>query len=116
MKELVDTIIEGIQEKKGKSITVVDMSGIVGAITKYFVICEGNSPQQVNAIAESVSDFCRDKLREKPAHCVGLENAQWVAIDYVDVMVHIFLPELRDFYDIEHLWEDAVMTDVPDLD
>ena len=115
-KILIDTIVEGIQEKKGRGITIINLEGIEGAIAKYFIICEGNTPIQVEAIAGEVSDQCRDKLHEKPAGCVGLEQAVWVAMDYVDVMVHIFIPETRDFYDLEHLWEDAKMTQVPDLD
>lgn len=113
---LVDTIVEGIQEKKGHGIVIADMSGIDGAVAHHFIICEGNSPTQVEAIAGEVSDRCREKLHEKPQHCVGLEEAVWVAIDYFDVMVHIFVPETREFYDLEHLWEDAKLTRIPDLD
>ncbi len=113
---LVNTIVEGIQEKKGHGIVIADMSGIDGAIAHYFIICEGNSPTQVEAIAGEVSDRCREKLHEKPQHCVGLEEAVWVAIDYFDVMVHIFTPETREFYDLEHLWEDAKLTKIADLD
>jgi len=115
-KQLVDTIIKGIQEKKGSSIVVADLKGIEGTICQYFVICQGNSPSQVEAITESVSDFARKDLGEKPAHVVGLENAQWVAMDYGDVMVHVFIPEMREYYDLEHLWADAPLTSIPDLD
>ena len=113
---LVDTIIKGIQEKKGTDIVVADLNGIDGTICRYFVICQGNSPSQVDAITESVTDMAREKLHEKPAHIVGRENAQWVAMDYGDVLVHIFLPDVREYYDLEHLWEDARLTRVPDLD
>lgn len=75
---MVDTIVEGIQEKKGHGIVIADMSGIDGAVAHYFIICEGNSPTQVEAIAGEVSDRCREKLHEKPQHCVGLEEAVWV--------------------------------------
>lgn len=115
-KKLVETIKEGIEEKKGKGIVIADLSKIDGTITNYFVICQGNSPSHVEAIAESVGDFCRKDLGEKPINVAGLGNNQWVAIDFVDVMVHIFLPEARTFYDIEHLWEDAKLTNIPDLD
>lgn len=114
--QLVEKIIEGIQEKKGSKIVVVDLNKMEGSITNYFVICQGNSPAQVEAIAESVSDFVRKDLKEKPVSAVGLGISQWVALDFVDVMVHIFLPELRDFYDLEHLWADADLTEIPDLD
>jgi ribosome-associated protein len=65
-------------------------------------------------VVESVSDFARQKLDEKPAHVVGLENAQWVAMDYGDVMVHVFLPDVREYYDLEHLWDDAMLKAIPD--
>jgi ribosome-associated protein len=115
-KNLVQTIIKGIQEKKGTGIVVADLNGIEGTICRYFVICQGNSPAQVEAITESVGDMVRIELKEKPAHVVGLENAQWVAMDYTDVLVHIFLPDVREYYDLEHLWEDATLTNIPDLD
>ncbi len=115
-KELVKYITSGIQEKKGRGIVVVDMSGIDGSICKYFVICEGNSPMQVDAITDSISDTVREALHEKPVRVVGQENALWVAMDYVDVMVHIFVPDMREYYHLEDLWEDAVLTRIPDLD
>ena len=115
-RELAKIIIEGIQEKKGSGIVVVDLSGIEGAICRYFVICQGNSPTQVEAIAESVGDICRKEAGEKPVNVNGLGNNQWVAIDYVDVLVHIFMPETREFYDLENLWEDAKLTELPDVD
>ena len=115
-KELVETITKGIQEKKGHSIVVADLSGIEGAISNYFVICTGNSPTQVDAITDSVEEFAREKAGEKPVHVVGRENAQWIAMDYTDVLVHIFLPDVREYYDLEHLWDDAQLTQIPDLD
>ena len=114
--QLVETITKGIQEKKGQRIVVADLNGIEGAICSYFVICQGNSPSQVEAITESVGDMAREKLGEKPSTVVGLENAQWVAMDYGDVLVHIFVPDMRDFYDLEHLWDDANLVQIPDLD
>lgn len=116
MKELVKTITEAIQEKKGSNIIIADLKKIEGTICQYFVICTGNSPTQVEAITESIGDMVRERLKEKPAHVVGLENAQWVAMDYTDVLVHIFLPDVRTYYDLEHLWEDATLTTIPDLD
>lgn len=115
-EKLVSTIIKGIQEKKGQGIKVVDLKGIDGTIASYFIICQGNSPAQVEAIAESVSDTVRIDLHEKATNCVGLENCQWVAIDFTDVLVHVFLPEARQFYDLDNLWQDAKVTDIPDLD
>jgi len=115
-KVLVETIIKGIQEKKGSNIVVADLSGIDGTICQNFIICQGNSPTQVEAIAESIGDMARMELHEKPAHVVGMENAQWVAMDYTDVLVHVFLPDVREYYDLEHLWADAKLSHIPDLD
>ncbi len=115
-QQLVETIKKGIQEKKGSNIVVADMKGIDGAICRYFVICQGSSPSQVEAITESVSDTVRIETGEKPVKVAGLNNAQWVAMDYSDVLVHIFLPDVREYYDLEHLWEDAAIERVPDLD
>ncbi len=115
-KQLVQVITEGIQEKKGSDIVIADLTKMEGTICKYFIICQGNSPAQVEAITESIGDMARERLKEKPAHVVGLENAQWVAMDYTDVLVHIFLPDVREYYDLEHLWEDAKLTRIPNLD
>ena len=115
-ENLLRDITKGIQEKKGTDIVVADLTKIEGTICKYFIICQGNSPTHVEAIAESVGDFARERLKEKPTHVVGLENAQWVAMDYTDVLVHIFLPDVREYYDLEHLWDDAKLTYIPNLD
>lgn len=86
------------------------------SICDYFVICQGNSPAQVGAITDSIADMVREKCGKKPYAIDGLRNAQWVAMDYGDILVHVFLPDVRKFYDIEHLWADAKLTVVPDLD
>ena len=114
--KLVETITKGIQEKKGEYITIVNLTNIDGAIAKYFVICQGNSTTQVEAIASSVSDTVRTEVKEKPINVVGLGNNEWVAIDYADVLVHIFMPEAREYYNLETLWEDADITKIPNLD
>ncbi|MBP7856994.1 MAG: ribosome silencing factor [Prevotella sp.] len=116
IKTLVKTITEGIQDKKGKDIVIADLSHIDGAIAKYFIICEGSSPTQVEAIAESVGEKCRVEHHEKPVGVNGLGNNQWVAIDFVDVIVHIFQPEPRAFYNLEELWDDAKLTKIENLD
>ena len=114
--QLVKSITKGIQEKKGRQIVIADLQGIEGTICNYFIICQGSSPSQVEAITESVGEFARRELGEKPSRVAGLENAQWVAMDYGDVLVHVFLPDTRSYYDLEHLWEDAPLTHIPDLD
>ena len=115
-RELVETITRGIQEKKGQDIVVCDLQDIDGAIASYFIICQGNSPSQVEAITESVGTFTNKELDEKPSAVAGLDNAQWVAMDYGDVLVHIFLPDVRTYYDMEHLWDDASLTQIPNID
>ena len=114
--KLVEAIVAGLQEKKGRDIVVADLTEITDAVCRYFVICSGGSPQQVQALAHSVGETCRTQVDAKPLAVDGLRNAEWVAMDYADVIVHIFLPELREFYDLEHLWADAEITEVPDLD
>ena len=115
-QQLVKAITEGIQEKKGKQIVVADLRNIGDTICQYFIICQGNSPSQVEAIADSIVEFTRKQKQVKPAAIDGLRNAEWVAMDYSDIIVHIFLPAAHDFYDIEHLWEDAKLTYLPDID
>ena len=114
--QLVDTIVKGIQEKKGQDITVVDLRDLDGAIAQYFIICQGNTPTQVEAITDSIAETARTELQEKPTHVIGLELAHWVAMDYTDVIVHVFVPDMRQFYDIENLWQDAMITNIPNLD
>ena len=116
VKMLVDSIVKGIQEKKGQDITVIDLKGIDGAIAQYFVVCQGNTPTQVEAITDSIAETTRIEQQEKPVRVVGLELAQWVAMDYTDVMVHIFVPDMRNYYNIESLWQDAKQTEIPNLD
>ena len=115
-KDLVKRIVEGIQEKKGKNIVVADLTGTDNTVCKYFVICEGNTPTQVAAIADFVSDYVRIHAGEKPIHVEGTRVARWVAMDYSDVLVHVFVPEERDFYNLENLWADAQLTEIPNLD
>lgn len=114
-QQLVNSIIDGIQEKKGQGIVTVDLQNITTAPCAYFVICTGNSPQQVSAITDSVEEFARKQTREKPAAIAGRNNAEWVAMDYGTVMVHVFVPQAREFYDLEHLWDDAQLTEIADI-
>ena len=115
-QQLVNAITEGIQDKKGKNIVVADLTNIGDTICQYFIICQGNSPSQVQAIAESIGESARLKAHAKPVAADGLRNAEWVAMDYTDIIVNVFLPQTRDFYDIEHLWADAQLTSLPDID
>lgn len=115
-QQLVSSIIEGIQEKKGKDIVTVDLRNIVTAPCAYFVICTAGSPQQVSAVTDSVEEFARKQAQEKPAAIAGKQNAEWVAMDYGTVMVHVFLAEAREHYDLENLWDDAEIVEYANID
>lgn len=114
--QLTESIIRGLQEKKGHAIVVTDMSAITEAVCEAFVICTANSPSHVQALADSVEEFARKETATRPVAVTGLRAGIWAAMDYHDVIVHIFLAEARAYYDIEHLWADAVVTAVADLD
>ena len=114
-KELVKKIIEGIQDKKGSQITVVDLTKIQDAICNYFVICQGGSTTHVSAIADSVVDYVKKHGGDKPIAQDGRVNMEWVAIDHGAVMTHVFLPESRDYYKLEQLWHDARVTHIEDI-
>lgn len=113
-KQLVDSIVAGIQEKRGKGIRVADLTRVGDTICQFLVVCEGNTPTQVAAICDSIEDTARLQSGQKPVHVDGLRNALWVAMDYTDVVAHVFVPDARQFYDIEHLWADADIRAIPD--
>lgn len=115
-KKLVQTIVASLQEKKGKNIVTVDLSMLSGAICQYMVICEGNTPTQVAALSDSVWDFVRRETGEKPLSIDGAQGAKWIGMDYGTVLVHIFLPEQRAFYNLENLWADSTVIKIPDID
>ncbi|MDC7998528.1 MULTISPECIES: ribosome silencing factor [Gilvibacter] len=105
--QLITQIIRGIEEVKGQDIEILDLREIENTVCDYFIICNGTSNTQVNAIVNSVQKSVSKELREKPWHTEGTENAEWVLIDYVHVVVHVFQKHIREFYDIEGLWGDA---------
>lgn len=115
-KSLVNNIVAACQDKKARNIVIVDMTELPGSICQYFVICEGNTPIQVSAISDEVIDSIKKKTKERPITTDGLREARWVGIDYGTVIVHVFIPELREFYNIEHLWADAKLENIPDID
>lgn len=115
-KQLIETIVEGIQEKKGKKITTVDLSDIESAAASYFVICEGQSTTQVAAIADSVREYVQQHTGIKPFGYDGYQNSQWIIIDYGSILAHIFLPEYRNYYKLEQLWNDAKLAEIPDVE
>ena len=105
--QIVSEIIKGIEEVKGQEIQILDLRYIENTVCDYFVICSGTSNTQVNAIVNSVQKLVSKSLKEKPWHIEGSDNAEWVLMDYVHVVVHVFQKHIREFYDIEGLWGDA---------
>jgi ribosome-associated protein len=104
---LVDAVAEAMTDKKAKRPVILDFSGIKGAVCDAFVICHGSSRTQVEAIAGHVIESVKKQTGQNPWHQEGFENAEWILIDYSDVVVHIFHEERRKFYNIEQLWADA---------
>lgn len=112
----VATIIEAIQDKKGHSICDIDLSDIHAAPSSRFIICQGKTPTQTSAIADNIIERMRENEGRKPITTEGYRNGQWIIIDYGDVMIHVFMPEFREFYNLEDLWNDGRIFHVPDLD
>lgn len=113
---LSKAIIEAIQDRKGQHIVDIDMTAIESSPTHEFIICQGKSTSQVNAIADNIREEVRLQTGIKPYNLDGYRNSQWIVIDYGDVMVHVFLPDVREYYNIEDLWSDGKITEIPDLD
>ena len=105
-------VVQGLQEIKGQNITVLDLREIENAVTDFFIIAEGNSNTQVNSLADSVHKVVRENVGDRPWHIEGRENSEWVLMDYVTVVVHIFQTGIREFYDLESLWGDAEVTTI----
>jgi len=112
IKALVDVIVKGMQEKKAENITVVDLRDIENAVCDFFVISNANSNTQVNAIADSVQKETLVTLGDKAWHKEGTETSEWILMDYVNVVAHIFQTPVRDFYALEELWGDAEITKI----
>ena len=108
--QLISVIISGIEDVKGKEISILDLRDIENTVCDYFIICEGTSNTQVSAIVNSVQKKVSKELKDRPWHTEGLDNAEWVLIDYVNVVVHVFQKHVREYYDIESLWGDAKTT------
>lgn len=115
-KELVEKIVEGIQDIKGKRVTIIDLSETGNSICSYFVICEGASSTHVNSIADNIVRFVKTETKINPINKDGFINKEWIALDYGDVIVHTFQREQREFYRLEDLWADGKVTEIEDLD
>ena len=109
---LIATILKGIDEVKGNDIDILDLRELENTVCDYFIICNGTSNTQVSAIVNSVQKIVSKETKEKPWHVEGLDNSEWVLMDYVNVVVHVFQKHIREFYDIESLWGDAKITTV----
>ena len=107
---LIDKIVDAVQDTKGEDIMIFDLSKIENSVAETFIICSANSNTQVSAIAGNIEKKVRNDLQERPWHVEGSENAMWVLVDYVSVVVHIFQKHIREYYDIEELWGDAQIT------
>ena len=112
IKALVDVIVKGMQEKKAENITVIDLRPIDASVCDFFVISNANSNTQVNAIADSVQKETLETLNDKAWRKEGTETSEWVLMDYVNVVAHIFQTPVRDFYALEELWGDAKITSI----
>ena len=109
---LVDVVVLGLQEKKGTNIAILDLRQLDNCVTQFFVICDGDSNTHVSAVADSVEEYVFKHLNDKPIHVEGKQNAQWVLLDFVDVVVHVFQKSVREHYNIEALWADANRTEI----
>ena len=110
--QLIATILDGIEDVKGQNTNILDLREIENTVCDYFIICEGTSNTQVNAIVNSIQKKVSKEIKDKPWHIEGQDNAEWVLMDYVNVVVHVFQKHIRDYYDIESLWGDAVTTEI----
>lgn len=112
---LAKAIVEGMQENKAKDIVVLDLRHLDSAVCDFFVICSGDSSTHVDGISNAVSRYTRKTLKEKPWHVEGKTNSEWILLDYINVVGHIFYKDARGFFEIEDLWADAIRTDIPNL-
>jgi ribosome-associated protein len=110
--DLLANIIKGIEEVKGNDIDILDLRAIDNTVCDYFVICNGTSNTQVNAIVSSIQKIVSKELKDKPWHVEGTENGEWVLMDYVNIVVHVFQKHVREYYNIESLWGDARITSI----
>lgn len=110
--DLLANIIKGIEDVKGADIDILDLREIDNTVCDYFIVCNGNSNTQVVAIANSIQKVVSKELKEKPWHVEGMENAEWVLMDFVNIVVHVFQTHIREYYNIESLWGDAKITSI----
>jgi len=110
--QLITVILDGIEDVKGQNTNILDLRELENTVCDYFIICEGTSNTQVNAIVSSIQKKVSKEIKDKPWHIEGSNNAEWVLMDYVNVVVHVFQKHIREYYDIESLWGDAKTTEI----
>jgi len=113
-EKLADLVVKGMQEKKASDIVVMDLRQVKNAVADFFVLCSGNSDKQLSAISDSVDEVVYKDLKENPWHSEGRNNKEWMLLDYISVVVHIFKKDRREFYALEKLWGDAKTTQIED--
>jgi ribosome-associated protein len=111
-EKLSEVVVKGMQEKKAADIVVMDLRKVKNAVADFFVICSGNSDKQIDAIADSVDEEVYKTLNENPWHTEGKNNKEWMLLDYIDVVVHVFRKDRREFYALERLWGDADIVEI----
>ncbi len=109
---LSDVIVKGMQEKKASDIVVMDLRKIKNAVADFFVICSGNSDKQLDAISDSIDAEVFKNFQENPWHTEGKNNKEWMLLDYINVVAHVFRKDRRAYYALERLWGDADITEV----
>ena len=113
---LCQTIVDGMQENKAKDIVILDLRHLTSAVCDFFVICSGDSNTHVDGISNAITRYSRKTLQEKPWHIEGKNNSEWILLDYINVVGHIFYKDARSFFQLEELWADAIRTDIKNLD
>ncbi|MFO0332023.1 MAG: ribosome silencing factor [Bacteroidota bacterium] len=113
-EKMSKAVVAGMQEKKAQDIVVMDMREIKNAVADFFVICSGSSDKQLEAIARSIDEEVEKKMKESPWHTEGKNNKEWMILDYISVVAHVFRKDRREFYALERLWGDAHVTEIPD--
>jgi ribosome-associated protein len=111
---LSDVIVKGMQEKKASDIIVMDLRKIKNAVADFFIICSGNSDKQLDAISDSIDAEVFKKFQENPWHTEGKNNKEWMLLDYINVVAHVFRKDRREYYALERLWGDADITEIDD--
>jgi len=114
-EKLSDVVVKGMQEKKASDIVIMDLREVKNAVADFFVVCSGNSDTQLDAIAQSIDEQVYKELNQNPWHQEGKNNKEWMLIDYVDVVAHIFNKEKRKFYSLEDLWGDAKIQEIENV-